>query len=105
MISKPRTGRRLDRREQNQTEDRAYAAIVGSVVRLYRNARGISLTAMARMMGLSTSGWSRVETGDTVMVVAQLRKAARHLKLEPHEIVRVADDLYETVLRVAEKAP
>ncbi len=90
----------MKRREQPKDP---YAAIVGSVVRTYRKNQGISLEAMAKAMGMSTSGWSRVETGSTVMVVAQLRKAARRLHLEPHEIMRVADTLWETCESIAAK--
>jgi transcriptional regulator with XRE-family HTH domain len=87
-------------RRRAQPKD-PYAAIVGSVVRTHRQNQGISLQAMAEAMGMSTSGWSRVETGTTVMVVAQLRKAARRLHLEPYEIMRVADALWETCERAA----
>lgn len=70
-----------------------YAQVLGQVVRGARELQGVSLAAMARAMGLSTSGWSRVETGVTTMTVSQLARAARHLKTAPWELVRQADCL------------
>ncbi len=56
--------------------------------------RGIPLLSMAEAADLSTvSGWSRVETGDTTMTLAQLRKAARLLGMEPWVLVQQADNI------------
>jgi transcriptional regulator with XRE-family HTH domain len=70
-----------------------YYAIVGRVVRLQRESRGIKLRAFAAKLLMSFSGWSRVETGDTVMTVEQLKKAADALGVRPSDIVRLADDM------------
>jgi transcriptional regulator with XRE-family HTH domain len=70
-----------------------YAGIVGRALRMRREIVGISLSAFAREMGITTSGWSRVETGDTVMTVAQLSAACHVLAVDPWQIIRHADAL------------
>lgn len=52
---------------------------------------GIDLPTMAKEMGMSASGWSRVESGDTTMTVAKLRRAAKALRIEPWVLVQQAD--------------
>lgn len=68
-----------------------YAKLVGQVIRLHREMNGIEQRTMAKAMGMSASGWSRVETGDTTITVAQLRKAAQVLGMEPWMLVQQAD--------------
>jgi hypothetical protein len=76
---------------QGQTQA-SYAQIVGQVIRGRREVQGINLLTMAKSLDLETpSGWSRVETGDSVMTMTQLRRAARKLGVAPAEIVREAD--------------
>ena len=77
-----------------QKPDRAYyPQIVGQVARTYRVVRGLTLSVVAKAMGLSASGWSRVETGDTIMSAAQLAKIARVFEVSPHVIVHQADEI------------
>jgi transcriptional regulator with XRE-family HTH domain len=69
-----------------------YGQIVGQVIRGRREMQGINLLTMAESVALATpSGWSRVETGDTAVTLAQLRKAAKKLGMEPAAIVLQAD--------------
>jgi transcriptional regulator with XRE-family HTH domain len=74
-----------------------YAEIVGRVVRLHRTAHQIPLATFAKTMGVTLSGWSRVETGDSTMRVDQLSRAATALKTAPHVLVAEADALYRSV--------
>jgi len=75
-----------------QQQQTSYGQIVGQVIRGRREMQGINLLAMAESVALATpSGWSRVETGDTAMTLAQLRKAAKTLGMPPADIVRQAD--------------
>jgi len=76
-----------------------YYAIVGRVVRLQREARGFKLREFAKKMKLGISGWSRVETGDTVMSVDQLKRAADVLGIRPAVIVQMADAMSGAVER------
>jgi transcriptional regulator with XRE-family HTH domain len=71
-----------------------YGQIVGQVIRGRRELQGITLATMAAGLALaSPSGWSRVETGDTAITLAQLRKAAKTFGVEPWKMVRDADRL------------
>jgi transcriptional regulator with XRE-family HTH domain len=75
-----------------QQQETFYGQIVGQVIRGRREMQQMNLLTMAQSVALaSPSGWSRVETGDTAMTLAQLRKAAKALGMEPSEIVRQAD--------------
>jgi transcriptional regulator with XRE-family HTH domain len=69
----------------------SYGQIIGQVIRGRRELKRISLQAMAESAALTASGWSRVENGDTTMTLAQLRKAARKLDVEPWTLIRQAD--------------
>ena len=68
-----------------------YAQVVGEQVRMWRRLKKITLTDMAKAAGLSQSGWSRVETGDTTMTVEQLRIACKMLGVAPWTLLRHAD--------------
>jgi transcriptional regulator with XRE-family HTH domain len=70
----------------------SYSQLVGQVIRGRRELAGISIARMAESASLSSpSGWSRVETGDTTMNLAQLRKAALALNVEPWTIIQQTD--------------
>ena len=78
----------------------AYGAIMGRVVRMQREVRGVSLEAMAKALGYKdSSGWSRVETGDTEMTVTTLWRAADRLGTSSAALVKMADDLTEDLAR------
>lgn len=70
-----------------------YTQLVGQVIRGRRELQQLSLSTMAEQAAASTSGWSRIETGETAMTLGQLRKAARSLHVEPSEILTQADRL------------
>ena len=72
-----------------------YSIILGRLVRMRRELQNVQLSKMAEDMGLTTSGWSRVETGDTKMSVDQLYQACRILGFKPASIVQMADELME----------
>jgi len=70
-----------------------YAQVIGQVVRATRAVRRIELATLATALEMSSSGWSRVETGESVMTVSQLRRAATALEVEPWALVQQADAL------------
>ncbi|MDD1770971.1 MAG: helix-turn-helix domain-containing protein [Methanomassiliicoccales archaeon] len=72
------------------TNAEIFAKVIGRTVRLYREVRGISLSKMATDLGYAHSGWSRVETGESVMTVVQLFNASKLLGVEPHDLVKSA---------------
>lgn len=68
-----------------------FAKVIGRTLRMHREIRGMSLSTMAKQLGFaSASGWSRVETGVTVMTVGQLYAASKVLGVEPHDVVKAA---------------
>lgn len=71
---------------------------VGRTIRLNREIRGFSLGEMAEHQGMTKSGWSRVETGDTEVRASQLLKAATLFRVPAWKIVKDAEDLLGTVV-------
>jgi transcriptional regulator with XRE-family HTH domain len=53
---------------------------------------------MATALGLSQSAFSRLESGDSVLNLSQLRNSAAHLGMRPAELLTLADH-YEAQLR------
>jgi transcriptional regulator with XRE-family HTH domain len=53
---------------------------------------------MASAIGLSQSAFSRLEAGESVLNLSQLRNVAAHLKMRPAELLKLADR-YEELLR------
>lgn len=53
---------------------------------------------MATALGLSQSAFSRLESGESVLNLSQLRNAAAHLDMRPAELLALADR-YEGQLR------
>jgi transcriptional regulator with XRE-family HTH domain len=74
-------------------DEPSYTALLGRSIRIRRELTGLSLSDMSKHMGVSSSGWSRVETGTVTMTVTQLRKAAFALGLSPAQLVAAADAL------------
>lgn len=69
----------------------SYAQVVGQVLVYHRKAAGLKQSDMGVELGLSGSGYSRVERGHTTLNVTQLRQAARALALTPAVIIHGAD--------------
>lgn len=76
----------------------AYPALVGRIVAQQRETRGIKQGDFATTLGLSQSAYSRLESGESVLNVSQLRSAAVQLSMQPSQILRLADQ-YEAQLR------
>lgn len=75
-----------------------YPALVGKILAQQREARGIKQGDLAAIIGLSQSAYSRLEAGESVLNVSQLRNAAIHLGLAPAQVLHWADK-YEDQLR------
>lgn len=70
-----------------------YAYVVGRVLAVLRQERGLSQDELAHRSGLTQSALSRLELGETVLNVEHLMMLARALKMTPAAIVRRADGL------------
>lgn len=75
-----------------------YPALVGKILAQQREARGIKQGDLATALGLSQSAYSRLESGDSVLNLSQLRNVAARLGLQPTLILKWADQ-YEAQLR------
>lgn len=71
----------------------SYPQIVGQVIRCLRCTMPLTQAEFSSFLGVSASGWSRVERGDTEINVAQLRQAARILRSTPRLIIDQADEV------------
>jgi len=68
-----------------------FSEALGRTIRLHREVHGFSLEDMARHQGMTSSGWSRVETGDTEVRASHLFLAAQLLRIPISEIVKEAE--------------
>jgi transcriptional regulator with XRE-family HTH domain len=76
----------------------AYPTLIGRILAQKREAQGIKQGDLANRLGLSQSAYSRLEAGDSILNVAQLRNIANQLGLTPSQVIELADK-YETQLR------
>lgn len=70
-----------------------YQSLVGHVLQHHRKQQKLEQSQMAELIGVSQSAFSRIESGATAISVAQLRKIAPLLGLQPGEILQQADEL------------
>lgn len=76
----------------------AYPSLVGKVVAHHREYRGIKQSDLAAVLGLSQSAYSRLEAGESVLNLSQLRKIAEHFDVPTAQVLSWADQ-YEVQLR------
>lgn len=76
----------------------SYPAIVGAAIRSRRARQDVSLEAMAKHVGMTRSGWSRVESGSTTITATHLRRVACRLGCEPGNLVQDADAMATRLL-------
>lgn len=76
----------------------AYPALVGRLLVYRREELGLKQGALAEAIGLSQSAYSRLESGDSVLNLSQLRNVCSRLGLSPAQILHTADQ-YEAQLR------
>lgn len=86
------------------TDGILFARALGRTVRAHREIRKVSLAKLAKSLGYTVSGWSRVETGQVTMTSAQLFLAARELGIEPHVLVMAAETLFADTYTTAQKS-
>lgn len=65
-----------------------YSALVGQVIKQARVGQGGQQLDMANMLGLSQSAYSRLESGDSMFSVWQMRECAKLLNMAPSEVLR-----------------
>lgn len=68
----------------------AYPVLVGKVIAQCRDARGITQSTMAAVLGLTQSAYSRLEAGGSVLNLSQLRQVAGTIGMRPEDILETA---------------
>lgn len=68
-----------------------YATLVGKVLQQFRKEKAIEQITVANDLGISQSAYSRLESGNSTLTVAQLRTAAASVGVQAHEILEQAD--------------
>lgn len=76
----------------------AYPALVGKLLVRRREQLGMKQGDVAASIGLSQPAYSRLESGDSVLNLTQLRKVCATLGVSPAQLLHAADD-YEQRLR------
>lgn len=80
----------------SQPPTTTYPAILGRIVAEVRKDRGLGQAELAAGLGLTQSGLSRIERGDTAPTVEQLADIARVLELKsPGQLLALADQAVE----------
>ena len=72
-----------------------YPALVGKILAQMREARAMKQGEMASALGMSQSAYSRLESGDSVINISQLRRICTQLNLKPSEVLSLADEYSE----------
>ncbi|XHS79309.1 helix-turn-helix domain-containing protein [Burkholderiaceae bacterium UC74_6] len=72
-----------------------YSALIGQVIKQARVEQGGQQLDMANLLGLSQSAYSRLENGDSMFSVWQMRECAKLLKMTPSEVLRRVEVLEE----------
>jgi transcriptional regulator with XRE-family HTH domain len=76
-----------------------YATVVGRVVRALRVGGEHDQAEVAAVLGLTQSGYSRIERGRTAITVEQLATLAPTLGTEPSKVLSIADHVARAVER------
>ena len=74
-----------------------YPALVGKLLAQRREQIGLKQGQLAGALGVSQSAYSRLESGESVLNLAQLRNVCAHLDVTPAQVLQAADQ-YESLL-------
>ena len=70
---------------QDQAIGTSYSVILGQMIRKLREQNNADQKDLAAHMGVSVMTVSRIESGDTVLDVPQMEKAAKFFQIAPQE--------------------
>lgn len=74
-----------------------YPSLVGKLLAQRREQIGIKQGELAAALGMSQSAYSRWESGESVLNLAQLRNVCAQLGVAPAQVLQAADQ-YESLL-------
>ena len=75
-----------------------YGEVLGKIVEHRRKQLELTQEPFARSLGITQSGYSRIEKGLTAVSVLQLQAIAQHLRCTPADLLNDADR-YVSLLR------
>ncbi|WP_366919890.1 helix-turn-helix domain-containing protein [Burkholderia cenocepacia] len=75
-----------------------YPALVGKLLVQRREQIGLKQGQVATALGMSQSAYSRLESGESVLNLSQLRNICEQLRTSPAQILQYAEE-YERLLR------
>lgn len=75
-----------------------YPTLVGQVILKHRKSLGIDQSAMAQALGITQPAYSRLEQGNSVLSITQLRTIAHVLKFKPGSLMREVDQLEDRMI-------
>jgi len=77
-----------------------YSVVIGRVLQQRRNQLGLQQDDLAAALGITQSAYSRLESGDTVLSLMQLRIAAAALYTSAGAILAAADQYADYLERL-----
>ena len=81
------------------TPEVPYSALLGQVIKQARTEQGGQQGSMANLLGLSQSAYSRLESGDSMFNVWQLRQCAELLHTTPSKLMARVEELEMQLVR------
>ena len=86
-----------------------YGRVLGAVVEHYRTQKSMTQQVMAAALGISQSAYSRLELGQSVMSVTQLRAIAAQLGMHVAVLLQHAEEysaqLQQQGVRITDQKP
>ncbi|MEM6298127.1 MAG: helix-turn-helix transcriptional regulator [Bacteroidota bacterium] len=61
---------------------------VGQQIRTIRSAKGLTQENIADMLGMTTSGYAKIERGQTEIGLSRLKKIAEALEIKPSQLLK-----------------
>ncbi|WNJ99923.1 helix-turn-helix transcriptional regulator [Thalassospiraceae bacterium LMO-JJ14] len=77
---------------ENLKPGTTYAAVLGRVLAHHREESGMEQKELASKLNLGQSAWSRIERGDSVINVEQLRSVAEVFGVSANKLIAEADE-------------
>lgn len=82
-----------------------YNTLVGKAIDEIRTRTGVTQSDMASALEIGQSAYSKLESGQAAMTLAQLRAVAVRLDCEPNDILRRSDGLARELERNGVQVP
>jgi transcriptional regulator with XRE-family HTH domain len=64
---------------------------IGNRIRTLRTGKGFKQETMAEMLGMSLSGYAKIERGETDLNISRLEDIAKVLEIQPSDLIRLSE--------------